>query len=43
MSVILFAVVAPLLANITDSIERRVETARIARRMPRRARQYKFN
>lgn len=43
MSVLIFAVIAPLAATIDDAITERVERARMARKLPRRARQYKFN
>lgn len=43
MSLLLFAVVAPLAATIEESISERVRIARAARKLPRRARQYKFN
>lgn len=43
MSIILFAFIAPLLADICDEVEAALKAAIAARRLPRRARQYKFN
>ena len=43
MSLFLFVVVAPLIADIEDAISRRVEAVIGARKYGHRARQYKFN
>lgn len=43
MSLFLFVVVAPLIADIEDAIASRVRARRTARKLAYRARQYKFN
>ena len=43
MSLVLFAIIAPLLADLIDDAEAALRAARAARKLPRRARQYKFN
>ncbi len=42
MSILLLGFIAPLLADLLDAITIRAKAARMARKLPRRARQYKF-
>lgn len=42
MSIIIFVIVAPVAAAIEEAITWRVRAARMARKLPKRARQYKF-
>ncbi len=43
MSVLIMAVAASVVATVEEAIEMRVKLNRIARALPRRAKQYKFN